>query len=29
LVKAANWPSADSEGLANEVEGFLAELRSL
>ena len=29
LLKAANPLSADSEGLANEVEGFLAELRSL
>ncbi|MEC8850401.1 MAG: methyl-accepting chemotaxis protein, partial [Pseudomonadota bacterium] len=29
LLKAANRLSADSEGLANEVEGFLAELRSL
>ena len=29
FLKAANRLSADSEGLANEVEGFLAELRSL
>ena len=29
LLKAANRLSADSEGLANQVEGFLAELRSL
>ena len=29
LLKAVGRPSADSEGLANEVEGFLAALRSL